>query len=218
MSHSKRNGSRIPGGAKWFFEWWHSSCSVFLIPLYYTLRDLYLGPRVKAQGMRDRIELVLSNRSCSGKIGADGPAESSPAIPWPHFSRKYSDAIARSSIQHSLVVVGHHRAEIASRLHLPNLIFNPDYAQGMITSFQTGIRALPALYRRAAFSRRPPAGRCRDDQSAPGQFRCRSDHGAGFQRTPRPSGAFLAEILQEILALPARKGLISWYERTLAAL
>lgn len=52
-------------------------------------------------------------------------------------------AISASSIQAPVVVVGHHRNEIAARLNLPNMIFNPNYEQGMITSFQAGIRALP---------------------------------------------------------------------------
>ena len=52
-------------------------------------------------------------------------------------------AISASSIQAPVVVVGHHRNEIAARLNLPNMIFNPNYEQGMITSFQAGIRTLP---------------------------------------------------------------------------
>src|SRR5262245_54890851 len=52
-------------------------------------------------------------------------------------------AISESSIQNPVVVVGHHRNEIAARMNLPNVIFNPNYEQGMITSFQAGIRALP---------------------------------------------------------------------------
>jgi molybdenum cofactor cytidylyltransferase len=59
------------------------------------------------------------------------------------FLENILDAIARSLIKNTVVVVGHHRQEIANRLSVPNLVFNPDYAQGMITSFQTGIRALP---------------------------------------------------------------------------
>jgi molybdenum cofactor cytidylyltransferase len=59
------------------------------------------------------------------------------------FLENILDAIARSPIKDTVVVVGHHRQEIASRVNVPSLVFNPDYAQGMITSFQTGIRALP---------------------------------------------------------------------------
>src|SRR5581483_5806942 len=44
----------------------------------------------------------------------------------------------------TVVVVGHHRREITARLKLPNVNFNPDYELGMVTSFQAGIRALPA--------------------------------------------------------------------------
>ena len=59
------------------------------------------------------------------------------------FLENILDAISRSSIQNTVIVIGHHRDEITARLKLPNLVFNPDYEQGMITSFQTGIRALP---------------------------------------------------------------------------
>jgi molybdenum cofactor cytidylyltransferase len=59
------------------------------------------------------------------------------------FLENILEAIARSRIKNTIVVVGHHRQEISSRVGIPNLVYNPDYAQGMITSFQTGIRALP---------------------------------------------------------------------------
>jgi molybdenum cofactor cytidylyltransferase len=54
-------------------------------------------------------------------------------------------AISQSAVQHIVVVVGHHRKEIEERLALPaQVVFNPDYELGMITSLQAGIRALPA--------------------------------------------------------------------------
>jgi molybdenum cofactor cytidylyltransferase len=54
------------------------------------------------------------------------------------------DAISRSSIVHTVVVVGHHREAIEREIVSPaSIVFNPDYEQGMITSFQTGIRVLP---------------------------------------------------------------------------
>ena len=58
------------------------------------------------------------------------------------FLENILDAVAHSSIGETIVVVGHHRAEIAAHVRVPRLVFNPDYEQGMITSFQTGIRAL----------------------------------------------------------------------------
>jgi molybdenum cofactor cytidylyltransferase len=59
------------------------------------------------------------------------------------FLENILDAISQSSIEHVLVVVGHHRDEIERTLRVPSLVFNPDYEQGMVTSLQTGIRALP---------------------------------------------------------------------------
>jgi molybdenum cofactor cytidylyltransferase len=54
------------------------------------------------------------------------------------------DAISQSSIRETIVVVGHHRAEIEQHVTAPvRIVFNPDYEQGMVTSIQTGIRALP---------------------------------------------------------------------------
>jgi molybdenum cofactor cytidylyltransferase len=59
------------------------------------------------------------------------------------FLENILEAISRSSIEHTLVVVGHHRSEIERSVKVPSLIFNPDYEQGMVTSLQAGIRALP---------------------------------------------------------------------------
>ena len=54
------------------------------------------------------------------------------------------EAISQSSVQKTVVVVGHHKAEIEGHVSpgIP-VIYNPDYEQGMITSLQAGIRALP---------------------------------------------------------------------------
>lgn len=60
------------------------------------------------------------------------------------FLENILDAISRSSlIQFTVVVVGHHREEIERAVSFRPMVFNPDYEQGMITSLQTGIRALP---------------------------------------------------------------------------
>ena len=59
------------------------------------------------------------------------------------FLENILDAISSSSIEHTLVVVGHHRQEIEQALKGPCMVFNPDYEQGMVTSLQAGIRALP---------------------------------------------------------------------------
>jgi molybdenum cofactor cytidylyltransferase len=60
------------------------------------------------------------------------------------FLENILDAIGQSSISDTVVITGHHRDEIERRIPLPAAVFNPDYEQGMITSFQTGIRALPS--------------------------------------------------------------------------
>ena len=53
-------------------------------------------------------------------------------------------AISRSAIEQTVVVVGHHRQEIEKFVRPPiTLVFNADYEQGMVTSFQAGIRSLP---------------------------------------------------------------------------
>src|SRR5262245_50319047 len=67
-------------------------------------------------------------------------------------------SVSRSSIGHTVVVLGRYREEIersishrlrpaglafAPLMALPAAVFNPNYEQGMITSLQTGIRALP---------------------------------------------------------------------------
>jgi molybdenum cofactor cytidylyltransferase len=59
------------------------------------------------------------------------------------FLENILDAISRSSIEHTSVVVGHHRKEIEQSLSGTSVVFNPGYEQGMVTSLQTGIRALP---------------------------------------------------------------------------
>lgn len=59
------------------------------------------------------------------------------------FLEHVLDTVHDAGIATSIVVVGHHQKEIASALNLHNLVFNPDYEQGMGTSVQAGIRALP---------------------------------------------------------------------------
>src|SRR5262245_38096963 len=54
-------------------------------------------------------------------------------------------AISSSPVEETCVVVGHHQDEIEPHVKPPaRLVFNPDYEQGMITSFQAGIRCLPS--------------------------------------------------------------------------
>ena len=58
------------------------------------------------------------------------------------FLENILEAISHTSIEDTIVVVGHHREQIERSLRLPSVVFNPVYEQGMITSFQAGIRAL----------------------------------------------------------------------------
>ncbi len=123
------------------------------------------------------------------------------------FVENILDAISRSSIGHAVVVVGHHHEEIERSVPLPSVVFNPDYEQGMITSFQAGIRALPP--------------------NMTGSFLFLVDHPLvdaaviealiaslapnrivlpTYQRRRGHPVLFASEVLQEILALPASQG------------
>jgi molybdenum cofactor cytidylyltransferase len=53
-------------------------------------------------------------------------------------------AVEASAVSHTVVVLGHHRDLILRSVRIPNVVFNPDYEQGMTTSIQAGIRALPS--------------------------------------------------------------------------
>ncbi len=52
-------------------------------------------------------------------------------------------AIEESSIDETVVVVGHHREAITARIDLRSVVYNEDYEAGMVTSLQAGIRVLP---------------------------------------------------------------------------
>ena len=58
------------------------------------------------------------------------------------FLENILDAISRTSIEDTIVVLDHHRDQIERSVSLPSVVFNPDYERGMITSFQAGIRKL----------------------------------------------------------------------------
>src|SRR5262245_58288154 len=123
------------------------------------------------------------------------------------FLENILEAIARSSIGYTSVVVGHHRREIENAVRGAPIIFNPDYEKGMVTSLQTGIRSLPT--------------------DSIGAFLFLVDHpvvetetiqamvpSAASNRIVQPTfegrrghPVFLgAEILKEILALPSSQG------------
>jgi molybdenum cofactor cytidylyltransferase len=60
------------------------------------------------------------------------------------FLEHVQSAIGSSGIPTTVIVVGHHRDEIAAAFPSLSLVFNPNYEQGMSTSVQAGIRALPS--------------------------------------------------------------------------
>jgi molybdenum cofactor cytidylyltransferase len=60
------------------------------------------------------------------------------------FLEHVLDAIAHSDIGYTVVVVGHHREIIEKSVSVPAITFNPNYEQGMSTSVQAGLRALPS--------------------------------------------------------------------------
>jgi molybdenum cofactor cytidylyltransferase len=116
-------------------------------------------------------------------------------------------SISLSSIQHTVVVVGRHRDEIARSLVMPNVVFNPDYEQGMITSFQAGIRALPENTAGAMLFLvdhpivEPSTIESLNANFAPGRIVV-----PVFQGRRGHPVLFAASVLEEILALPSSQG------------
>jgi len=123
------------------------------------------------------------------------------------FLENILDTISGSSIGHTVVVVGHHQEEIRRRVALPSVVFNPDYEQGMITSFQAGIRALPPDTAGSfLFLVDHPLVDAAIIEAliaslAPNRIVLPAYHG----RRGHPV-LFASEVLQEILALPASQG------------
>jgi molybdenum cofactor cytidylyltransferase len=58
------------------------------------------------------------------------------------FLEQILGTIRESSIESTVVVLGHDRESIESSVSLGVSVFNEDYEKGMTTSFQAGIRAL----------------------------------------------------------------------------
>jgi molybdenum cofactor cytidylyltransferase len=123
------------------------------------------------------------------------------------FLENILDAISRSSIQQTVVVVGHHRAEIEARMAAPRIVFNPDYEQGMVTSFQAGIRALlPDASGAVLFLVDHPLVEPSTIESLIGSFAPGRIVLPVFEGRRGHPVLFAAEVLQEILALPASQG------------
>jgi molybdenum cofactor cytidylyltransferase len=59
------------------------------------------------------------------------------------FLERILDAVAASQLNPSVVVAGHHYDLIVQAFPDFPVVFNPNYEQGMSTSVQAGIRALP---------------------------------------------------------------------------
>jgi len=123
------------------------------------------------------------------------------------FLENILEAISQSSIDNTVVVVGHHRREISERLNIPHLIFNPDYEQGMVTSFQAGIRALPPAADGAVlFLLDHPAVNAATIEMVIGKFAPNRIVIPLFNGRRGHPVLFAAEVLQEILALPSSQG------------
>src|SRR6266571_2470155 len=123
------------------------------------------------------------------------------------FLENILDAISHTSIEDTIVVVGHHREQIERSLSLPRTVFNPDYEQGMITSFQAGIRNL-SWDTTGAFLFlvdhplvEPATIEAMIMNLAPNRIVLPTFHG----RRGHPV-LFSSEVLQEILALPSSEG------------
>jgi molybdenum cofactor cytidylyltransferase len=116
-------------------------------------------------------------------------------------------AISKSSIENPVVVVGHHRNEIAAQLNLPNLIFNPNYEQGMITSFQAGIRALlPGTSGALLFLVDHPVVEVSTIELLIARYAPNRIVVPVFEGRRGHPVLFSSEVLQEILDLPSSQG------------
>ena len=118
------------------------------------------------------------------------------------------EEISQSSVQRTVVVVGHHKAEIESQVSSGTpVIYNPDYEQGMITSLQAGIRAVPREARGALLFLVDHPLVQRDTiellikELAPGRIVLPTFKG----RRGHPV-LFASDILQEILSLTTSQG------------
>jgi molybdenum cofactor cytidylyltransferase len=143
----------------------------------------------------------------AGKSERMGSPKALLSISGRTFLENILDTISRTSIDATVVVVGHHRKEIEAAIKLKSVVFNPDYEKGMITSFQAGIRAL--------------------SREASGAFLFLVDHPLvepatvevmianlspnriilpTFQGRRGHPVLFSSEVLEEILALPSSEG------------
>lgn len=123
------------------------------------------------------------------------------------FLENILNSISQTSIEDVFVVVGHHRKEIEERVKLSSVVFNPDYEQGMTTSFQTGIRAL-SWEASGAFLFlvdhplvEPKTLESMIERLAPNRIVIPT-----FQGRRGHPVLFATEILEEILALPSSEG------------
>ena len=124
------------------------------------------------------------------------------------FLENILDAVARSSIKDTVVVVGHHRDEILGHVHdLPKVVFNPEYEQGMVTSFQAGIRALsPDVSGAVLFLVDHPLVEPATIESLIANFAPNRIVLPVFQGRRGHPVLFAREVLQEILSLPPSEG------------
>ena len=116
-------------------------------------------------------------------------------------------SVSKASIEHTVVVLGGYREQIERTIPLAAAVFNADYEQGMITSFQTGIRALPPGSAGAVlFLVDNPLVQPVTTDALVERFQANRIIIPTFQGRRGHPVLFASEILEEILALPSSVG------------
>jgi molybdenum cofactor cytidylyltransferase len=111
------------------------------------------------------------------------------------------------SIEAAVVVLGHHRDEILSKVDLQDWVYNEEYRQGMTTSFQAGIRKLsPDAGGAMLFLVDHPAPSAATIEALVGAFRSAHIVLPVFQGRRGHPVLFSREVLDEILELGPDRG------------
>jgi len=123
------------------------------------------------------------------------------------FLENIVDVIAKSGLGDPIVVLGHHRDEIMRNVRIAKSVFNEAYEQGMITSLQCGIRALPEAADGAlVFLVDHPVVKTQTIQTLVTRFKPAHIVLPWFESRRGHPVLFAREILDEVLELPASAG------------